>query len=188
MPTITKVHDDHARARDAVTAWEAAAFRPRKLVCSPTSQSAKNMAMSEHRQHHGCGARCGRRGQRRLLAGLGLLASPGVGPIVAAGWLAATAAGRARGRRGWRDRGGLSQLRRSRTSRPYSEAIRRGGTLVSVKVDDAQAGRVAAILDSHQPLDPDRLGADYRKTGWEKFDPAAAPYDISKIEREGMRR
>ena len=38
------------------------------------------------------------------------------------------------------------------------------------------------------PWNPDRLGADYRKAGWKKFDPSAAPYDVSKVERERMRR
>jgi hypothetical protein len=70
----------------------------------------------------------------------------------------------------------------------YSEAVRRGGTLVSVKADDAQAARVSSILESHQPVDPDRLGAKYRQSGWREFDPAAAPYEVSKVEREGMRR
>ena len=36
-------------------------------------------------------------GRQVLLAGLGLLAIPGLGPVVAAGWLAATAVGAAAG-------------------------------------------------------------------------------------------
>ena len=36
-------------------------------------------------------------GAAGLLAGLGLMAIPGIGPVVAAGWLAATAAGAAAG-------------------------------------------------------------------------------------------
>jgi hypothetical protein len=45
----------------------------------------------------GTGIGAGVGGTAGLLAGLGLLAIPGLGPVVAAGWLAATAVGAAAG-------------------------------------------------------------------------------------------
>jgi hypothetical protein len=45
----------------------------------------------------GAGIGAGLGGAADLLAGLGLLAIPGLGPVVAAGWLTATAVGAAAG-------------------------------------------------------------------------------------------
>ena len=70
----------------------------------------------------------------------------------------------------------------------YSEAVRRGGTLLSVRTDEIRAEKVRSILDRYQPIDPARLGAEYGKTGWKQFDPKAAPYKLSEIEIESMRR
>ena len=52
--------------------------------------------------------------------------------------------------------------------------MRRGGTLVSVRVRDEDASRVQAILDRFKPIDPAVRGAEYRKAGWKTFDPKAA--------------
>jgi hypothetical protein len=43
----------------------------------------------------------------------------------------------------------------------YSETVRRGGTLVSVKTDDSKAMIVDAILARHNPVDPVREGAEW---------------------------
>ena len=48
----------------------------------------------------------------------------------------------------------------------YSEAVRRGGTLVSVKADESRADAVQDILDDHDPIDPLGRAAEYRKGGW----------------------
>ena len=125
-----------------------------------------------------------------LLAGLGLLAIPGLGPVVAAGWLAA--ARRRRGRRCGRAGGLVGALVGAGMSddhaHVYSESVRRGGTLVSARVADGDAGRIQAILDSSSPIDPVARGAEYRKAGWTTFDPKAPPYRPSETEIERMRR
>ena len=76
-----------------------------------------------------------------LLAGLGLIAIPGIGPVVAAGWLAATAAGAAGGALVGAAAGGLvGALTQAgvpeNDAHVYAEGIRRGGTLVTAKVDE----------------------------------------------------
>ena len=81
-----------------------------------------------------------------LLAGLGLLAIPGLGPIVAAGWLAATAVGAGIGAAGGAATGSLvGALKNSghteEDANVYSEGVRRGGTLVSAKVQDGARRR-----------------------------------------------
>jgi len=70
----------------------------------------------------------------------------------------------------------------------YSESVRRGGTLVSVRAEDADAAAVESILDSHGPIDPVARGAEYRSSGWTTFDPKAPPYKPSETEIERMRR
>jgi hypothetical protein len=89
-----------------------------------------------------------------LLAGIGALAIPGVGPVVAAGWLVATITGAGVGAGAGGLIGALTGAGVSRDeSDTYAEAIRRGDTLVSARVDDARAGEVEAIMDRHNPLD-----------------------------------
>ena len=124
-----------------------------------------------------------------LLAGLGLLAIPGLGPVVAAGWLAATAVGAAAGAATGGLVGALVGAGVSHgEAEVYSESVRRGGTLVSVRVPDEDASRIQAILDRFKPIDATVRGAEYRKAGWKTFDPKAAPYRPSESEIERMRR
>jgi hypothetical protein len=70
----------------------------------------------------------------------------------------------------------------------YSESVRRGGTLVSARVDDKDVSRIQAILDNYKPIDPVERGALYRKEGWRTFDPKAEPYRPSQAEIERIRR
>jgi hypothetical protein len=75
-----------------------------------------------------------------LLAGLGLLAIPGLGPVVAAGWLASTAAGAAAGAATGGIVGALVDSGEpEENAHVYSEAVRRGASLVSIRASDAQA-------------------------------------------------
>jgi uncharacterized membrane protein len=136
----------------------------------------------------GIGAALG--GTAGLLAGLGLLAIPGLGPVVAAGWLASTAAGAAAGAATGGIVGALVDAGENREhAHVYSEAVRRGGTLVSVRVPDTEEGRVRAILDRFQPVDPTARGADYRREGWSgTFDPNAPAYQPNEGEIERIRR
>src|SRR5437762_12016575 len=89
----------------------------------------------------GIGAALG--GAAGLLAGLGLLAIPGIGPVVAAGWLASTAAmavagGATGGLIGALTQSGLTE----HEARGYAEGVRRGGTLVTVRVDESRRAAV----------------------------------------------
>jgi hypothetical protein len=88
-----------------------------------------------------------RRGHWRL-AGLDLLAIPGVDPVVAAGWLVATVAGAAAGGTTGGIVGALTQAGVSDEDvQVYAEGVRRGGTLVTAPVNDADASRLDAVLD-----------------------------------------
>jgi len=110
-----------------------------------------------------------------LLAGLGLLAIPGLGPIVAAGWLLTTAAGAGIGAAGGAATGGIvGALRHAGhtegDANVYSEGVRRGGTLVSARVDDSRLSDAEALLRRHNGVDAATRGTDYRSSGWSSFD------------------
>ena len=69
----------------------------------------------------------------------------------------------------------------------YSEAVRRGGTLVSVRTEEDLADRVQSILNRHNPIDPVSRGAEYKKRGWNRFDPKAPSYRPSESEIQRIR-
>lgn len=86
-----------------------------------------------------------------LLAGLGIIAIPGLGPVVAAGWLFATAIGAFAGAGVGAATGGLIGAMTSAgvseaEARGLAEQLERGGAIVSARVDEAHAGPAIAIL------------------------------------------
>lgn len=124
-----------------------------------------------------------------LLAGLGLLAIPGLGPIVAAGWLAATAAGAGIGAAGGAATGSIVGALKNaghteEEANVYSEGVRRGGTLVSAKVPEADAAQAQSIFDANNAVDAGTRGATYRESGWSSFDADAPAYTTDEIARE----
>jgi hypothetical protein len=48
----------------------------------------------------------------------------------------------------------------------YSEAVRRGGTLVCVTVDDDKVNQVTKIIDAHGSMDINNQAAQWRRNGW----------------------
>jgi hypothetical protein len=141
----------------------------------------------------GLGAAVG--GAGGLLTGLGLMAIPGVGPVVAAGWLAATAVGAAAGAVAGGAAGGLiGALTGSGVSEDdahlYAEGVRRGGTLVTAKVDDARASEAQSILQASNWVDPVERRRAYNEEGWSRFDDTLDPYGPEQIaqERDRYRR
>ena len=130
----------------------------------------------------GIGAALG--GAAGLLTGLGLMAIPGVGPVVAAGWLVATLTGAAAGGLAGGLIGALTQAGVSQQdANVYAEGVRRGGTLVTARVPDADRARYDAILNRASVNIRDRE-AVYRKAGWSSFDSAASPYTAEEAARE----
>ncbi len=124
-----------------------------------------------------------------LLAGLGMLAIPGVGPIVAAGWLVATLVGAGVGAAAGGLVGSLTGAGVSEAdAHTYSEGVRRGGSLVTVRADDTMASTVNAILDGRTPVDPAVRRTEYEKTGWTKLDPAAPAYTTEQVTTERRSR
>ena len=113
------------------------------------------------------------------------MAIPGVGPVVAAGWLVATLTGAAAGGATGGIIGALSQQAglSKEESEVYAEGLRRGGAIVSARVEQEDAARLQGLMDRSAVKIADRANA-YRKSGWSTYDPNAKPYTADEIERE----
>lgn len=138
----------------------------------------------------GIGAVAG--GAGGLLTGLGIMAIPGVGPVVAAGWLAATAAGALAGAVVGGAAGGIvGGLIESGVSEEdahlYAEGVRRGGAVVAAKVDDDKVVASQAILNGSRAVDLGARRQAYTKEGWTRFDETADPYTEEQIAAERNR-
>lgn len=190
MKTLSKVYDTYGQASQVVTDLKAAGVPDSQIsMVANKHVSAEYDDVDEHnaiKSGLGVGAAVG--GAGGLLAGLGILAIPGVGPVVAAGWLAATLAGAVAGAATGGVVGILVDVGVSKEdAEVYSEAIRRGGTLVTVRTDDNRASTVETILNQHRPIDASLRRKEYSQAGWKGYDPAAKPYEISDAERERIR-
>lgn len=174
MAVTTRIYDtygDARRAADAVNALgipgvDASLLGNEKLRADHEIYAAAPVADgSGAATGAGIGAALG--GGAGLLAGLGILAIPGLGPVVAAGWLAAAALGVAGGAVAGGAVGALTDLGVSEEDAPvYSEAVRRGGILVSVRYPSEREAEVIAALDRvPSPLIADRRRT-YEADGW----------------------
>ncbi len=65
----------------------------------------------------------------------------------------------------------------------YAEGVRRGGTLVSARVPDADRSRLDTILSESSVNLRDRSTA-WQKAGWKSFDPASKPYGAEEVRKE----
>ncbi len=154
MRMIAHSYDTYDHAVRAVNALEAAGVqhddislvsgdKDRNVATSVAGDTAENTGA-------GRGAMAGTLlgGGAGLLAGLGLLAIPGVGPVVAAGWLIATLTGAGVGAAAGGLVGSLTGAGVDENdAKHYADHIGRGGTLVTVRASDAMAAQVEDILE-----------------------------------------
>lgn len=182
MAVITRLFEDYAQARRAVDAVNALGrsgvdasilgnetIRDRHDTYERDYGTRSDIVVDEAASGAATGAGVGAAvgGGAGLLAGLGMLAIPGLGPIVAAGWLAATAVGAAGGALAGGAIGALADLGISEEDAPvYSEALRRGGVMVSVRAADADRPAVEQALSSVTPHDVTTLRSRYESEGW----------------------
>jgi hypothetical protein len=190
--TITRLFDDYSDAKSAVHELEQVGV-PHGDISIVANNAHGHHGVGDVNAHgdvsRGASTGVVLGGVGGLLAGLGLLAIPGLGPIVAAGWLASTAAGAAIGGAGGAATGSLvGALKNAGHSddeaNVYSEGVRRGGTLVSVRVADDLAPQAESALNSNRGIDAATRGAHYRDSGWTSFDEQAAPYSAEEIDRD----
>lgn len=192
MKTVTGLFDDYTDASSAVSALEAAGVSSNDISIVSNNADERHSANQSGaatgaESGAGLGAVVG--GAGGLLTGLGIMAIPGVGPVVAAGWLAATAVGAVAGAIAGGAAGGLiGALTGSGVSENdanlYAEGVRRGGSLVTAKVDESLVPEAEAILKRSNWVDPASRRAAYNAEGWTKFDDTLDPYDPEQVEQE----
>ena len=124
-----------------------------------------------------------------LLAGLGLLAIPGIGPVVAAGWLATTLAGAGLGAAGGAATGTIVGAVSGAgpsddDAHVYAEGVRRGSTLVSARVSNSMADEAEAVFHRHSGVSAATRGQAYRQSGWSRYDETAPAYTRDEMARE----
>ncbi|MHB2210877.1 hypothetical protein [Methylobacterium sp. CM6257] len=183
--TITALYDRYADASAAVTDLEGGGIAHGDISLISNNEGDRHAGLLGRSGHGssdtkdkakdgtGAGASLGTvvGGAAGLLAGLGLIAIPGVGPVVAAGWLVATLTGAGIGAAAGGLAGALAGAGVSETdAQAYGEGVRRGGTLVTVRVDPARAAlapTVTEILERHGPVDLDEKAGAWRAEGWD---------------------
>jgi len=129
---------------------------------------------SEGQSHAASGALAGA-GAGAALGGLGglllaaaPLAIPGIGPIIAAGPIAAALTGAGIGAVAGGLIGGLTNLGVPEDeAHYYAEGVRRGGILVTVAAEDeALADKAVGIMRQHGAIDIDERATEWKKQGW----------------------
>lgn len=186
---VTGLFDNYIDAETAVRHLEAAGI-PRSdisLVASDAKGEHAARAGSGGDAAHdaGKGAEIGAvvGGAGGLLAGLGMLAIPGVGPVVAAGWLGSMLVGALGGAAVGGVAGGLVGALTDagvpeEQAHVYAEGVRRGGTVVSARVDESLASEARSILNRSRDVDINDRASSYRTEGWTRFDENAKPYAL----------
>jgi hypothetical protein len=127
-------------------------------------------------------------GAAGLLASLGVVAIPGVGPVLAAGPLVATLTGAGLGAAAGGLIGGLVGAGVPEDdAHVYAEGVRRGGALVTIRVAAKQAKRAVDILERYDAVDVDQRQVGWRSQGWQAFDHKSEPWDVQRIDEEQTR-
>ncbi|MFG1464255.1 hypothetical protein V5F77_15295 [Xanthobacter sp. DSM 24535] len=181
--TVTALFDSPDAAAAAARALELAGI-PRadiSIVTRPPGEDEEHASAVLHDAGAGAGIGAGLGGAGGLLAGLGMIAIPGIGPVLAGGWLMSTAAGALAGAAvggaaggiiGALMDGGVSET----DAHLCAEGVRRGGTLVVAKVDNLRLDAARTILSAPPAIDPAARADAYRREGWSRFDPEAPPF------------
>lgn len=178
--TVVGLFDNRSQARSAVQELLEAGTKREDISVMSKELEGKNAVVElvEEDGHEqiedmakgaGTGAAIG--GLAGLLLGLTALAIPGIGPVLAAGPLAALIAGAGIGATAGGLISGLTRLGMSEhQAHTYAEGVRRGGTLVSVNVADEGAPQVVTIMKRHGAIEIDKRAAQWREEGWTGFD------------------
>ena len=192
---ITRLFDNYDHAQQAVTELEASGIPHSEISLVANNNDGRHdlPASGATAEEAGTGAGAGATigtvlgGGAGLLAGLGMLAIPGVGPVVAAGWAIATAVGAGVGAASGGLLGSLVGAGVDEAdAHVYSEGVRRGGTLVTVRADESERVTIERVMARFNGVDATVRGAEYRADGWERFDEQAPAYTAGASPMLGM--
>jgi hypothetical protein len=195
MPqTITRLFDRYADAHEAVTDLELAGVNADDISLIANNADGVLGPHDVVTADIGKGATAGGLigGAGALLAGVGLIAIPGLGPVVAAGWLVSMLLGAGVGAAAGAAAGGLVRVLQAHgesedDAHVYAEAVRRGSTLVSARIPDEIADEAEAILARNRSVETATRAAKYKAAGWSRFDDKAPHYTAEDIDRERRR-
>ncbi len=117
-----------------------------------------------------------------LLVGVGTIAIPGIGPLIAIGAWAVAAAGAAAGGVVGGVIGALTDHGvTDEDAHLYAEGLKRGGTLVTCVVNETQIDAITHIFKNHGAVDIEKRGAAWNAEGWVSFDPEGHPLSAAEI-------
>jgi hypothetical protein len=163
--TIVRLYDNFSEAREAVANLVKAGFNNETIslvardadgrLGSHLERSTTQVEAAEPPESEEEGALTGGLigGLAGMLLGLGIVAIPGVGPVLAAGPLAAALMGAGAGSVTGSLIGSIAEWDVPEAEAEYyAEQVRQGGTLVSVVVPEDQANRAASIMDRYHPV------------------------------------
>lgn len=180
MKTLVGLFDRKADAIEAVAELEARHIPPEDIsIVSNHADGWYDDSGAEAGAEAGAGVGAALGSLGGLLAGLGVITVPGIGPLVSAGWLLSTLAG---GAAGAIIGGAAGSLVGALTEHGiddheaeiYAESLKRGGTLVVVKVEQAFIPAAEAILIKHR-VDIAARRDLYADEGWTRFDDHVPP-------------
>src|ERR1700704_172790 len=113
-----------------------------------------------------------------------MLAIPGVGAVVGAGWLAAVLGSMAiggvtGGLLGALTNAGISE----EDAQVFVEGVRRGGAVAAARVPQSELPRIVPIMNQSAVNLQERCDL-YRKSGWRGVDPKHVPYTADQVRSE----
>ena len=186
--TVSRLYDTYGDAKRAVNALEAAGLTSSENGLVSRYRDDETLAETSSATAAGAAAGAVIGGSTGLLAALGVIAIPGIGPLVAAGVLATTVVGAAGGGAVGGLLGALTDYGVSEEdAHLYSEAVRRGSSLVTVRAADDRAAQAEAILDANRPVNTRERREAYLSAGWSKYDPTSKGYTADEIRKERER-
>lgn len=193
--TVVGLFEDYEGATRLAAALETNGFAERDVsfVANHAANGEAHTAAERREQAQedgvaagtGIGAALG--GGVGVALAFGVLAIPGIGPIIAAGPLVAAFAGAGVGAAA----GGLvGALTASGVPEEdaghFAEGVRRGGTLVSVTTDDDRAQTAADIMTRCGALDVKQRANLWAAQGYRRHDPGGAAYTPEELARERL--
>lgn len=174
MKTIVAVYDDIQDARAAIDDLVDAGYSFEAIsLLAPNKEGEYVTEVDETAEGAGEGAIAGGilGGLTGALVGLVALAIPGVGPIIAAGPIAAALAGAGIGAVSGGLLGALASAGiPDQETEYYVEAIRRGSAVVTIQVDQHGLERAQGILNRHHAVDIETRAQSWQDEGWTGFD------------------
>lgn len=189
--TVVGLFDTWAEAQSVVQDLVDNGFRREDVSLVANNASGEFSSYTSEGDHAADGAMAGAGtgalvgGVLGLLVGVGALAIPGVGPVLAAGPLAATLTGAGIGAVAGGLLGALTDLGvPEEDAGYYSEGVRRGGTLVTVRADDNMADQAVSLMNRHGAVDIDERASTWQSSGWSGYSADAEPYSTDQITTE----